>query len=123
MNPYILVALGGAIGALIRFAIGRYLAALGAPAFISTLFVNTLGSFCIGLAFAVLVANRESSSELTPFVIVGILGGFTTFSAFSMELLQFIQTDRIAWAITYALVAIIIGIIACAFGFKLGTQI
>ena len=90
---YLLVALGGAMGATLRYAIGM---AVVFP--FGTLLVNIIGSFAIGIAFVAF----DHSTRAHPFVLTGLLGGFTTFSAFSLDTLKLIEAGRIASAGLYA---------------------
>lgn len=81
---FLLVALGGAIGSCLRYGVGMAVLRLVGPGFpLGVLAVNILGSFLMG-AFAVLTIERELA-HLNPLVMAGLLGGFTTFSAFSLE--------------------------------------
>jgi len=78
------VALGGAIGAVLRFLAGVGILRLVGPGFpLAVMTVNILGSFAMGM-FVVYAAQR-GMTYLTPLVMTGLLGGFTTFSAFSLE--------------------------------------
>ena len=79
MNVFIMVMAGGAIGAGLRYGSGLWVKSIGAPAFLATGFVNLLGSFLIGVAFALMVATRNEPSPYAPLIITGLLGGFTTF--------------------------------------------
>ncbi|MBT6329450.1 MAG: fluoride efflux transporter CrcB, partial [Kordiimonadaceae bacterium] len=86
MNMIFAVAAGGAIGATGRFLVGRLMLNIMGPGFPwGTLTVNILGSFLIGLAVQLLAMRYSLSHEWQGFLIIGVLGGFTTFSAFSME--------------------------------------
>lgn len=81
----LLVALGGAIGAAVRFLTGVGMMRLMGPADfpLAIITVNVIGSFLMGV-FVVLAAHR-GLTHFSPFVMTGLLGGFTTFSAFSLE--------------------------------------
>lgn len=83
---YLYVAIGGGLGAVLR-----YLVALSVAFPIGTLCVNVVGSFLMGLAF-VWFASRSGSWQL--FVMTGVLGGFTTFSAFSLDTLKLIEAGK-----------------------------
>ncbi len=84
----LLVAIGAAIGGVARYLIGGWLASLLGPDFPwGTVFVNVTGSFVIGVVL-VLVQGGALPAGARPFVAVGILGGYTTFSSFSYETLQ-----------------------------------
>ena len=103
------VALGGAIGAVLRYAVGL---AVVFP--IGTLAVNVAGSFAIGLVW-VIFAARGLQGWL-PFVMTGILGGFTTFSAFSLDTLRLVETGRLAAAGGYVMASVLVSLAACAAG-------
>ena len=110
MPHLLLVMLGGAIGAG-----ARHLAGLGALRWIgpgfpwATLFVNLIGSLFMGLLAGWLV--RGGGSEATRlFFAVGILGGFTTFSAFSLETFSMLQRGDLGMAATYVIVSVIGGV-------------
>jgi fluoride exporter len=115
MNQVLLVALGGAVGSVLRFGVG--LAALrvfgvGLPW--GTLIVNVAG----GLAMGVLVARSESES-LRLLLGVGLLGGFTTFSAFSLETVRLAEANPGAAAL-YVLASLVLSVGACWLGMVLG---
>lgn len=96
MEKYLLVALGGAIGATARFATVTWVARRLGPGFPwGTVAVNVLGSFVMGIAFAVLIERMPAgAARLAPLVMAGVLGGFTTFSAFSLDVLQLLERER-----------------------------
>ena len=97
------VALGGAIGAAFRFLIGTIVAfPLG------TLTVNVLGSFLMGLAFVGL-ANKGLERWI-PFAMAGVLGGFTTFSAFSLDTLKLFEAGRVGAAGGYVVASVVLSI-------------
>ncbi len=107
------VALGAALGALARWRIGIAMASVAAPFPLGTLAVNAVGGFAIGVAM-VLVA-RSSLWHL--FLVTGVLGGFTTFSAFSAESLVLIQRGQWPMAMLHS-VAHVVGALTCtALGF------
>ncbi len=101
MIPTILqVALGGAIGASARYAVGVALLRAMGPGFpVATIAVNIVGSFLMG-AFVVFAGSR-GLTHLSPFVMTGILGGFTTFSAFSLEALTLWERGDVGQAAIY----------------------
>lgn len=83
---YILVAIGGAIGAALRHGVNRAALALWGPNYpFGTLAVNVLGSFLMGLVVAAFVARSGAVENWRLFLTTGVLGGFTTFSAFSLD--------------------------------------
>ena len=81
LSQTLLVALGGAVGAAARFALGVALARPGFP--VAVLTANVVGSFAMGIV--VVWLGRAGLGHLQPLVMTGLLGGFTTFSAFSLE--------------------------------------
>ncbi|MDR9803698.1 fluoride efflux transporter CrcB [Rhizobium hidalgonense] len=92
MIQALLVALGGAIGSLLRYYVGQWSLRLMGPAFPwGTLTVNVVGCFVIGV-FAELIARKFNASvELRLLLITGFLGGFTTFSAFSLDAISLFE--------------------------------
>ncbi len=95
--------LGGAIGAGFRYHIGRVAAAqLGATFPWGTWIVNLLGGFLAGILLGVLLAEGARGDPLRLFLGVGVLGGFTTFSAFSAETANMLQRGEIMIAAAYA---------------------
>ena len=104
------VALGGAIGATLRWALGlAFLRALGPTALpLPVLTANVLGSMAMG-AFVVLAAQR-GLAHISPFVTTGLLGGFTTFSAFSLETVMLIERGQAATAALYILLSVALSV-------------
>lgn len=96
-----LVALGGAIGAACRFLVGvGVLRLFGVAEFpLAIITVNVVGSFLMGVF--VVAAAQKGLTHLSPFVMTGVLGGFTTFSAFSLETVTLIERGQIAAAGAY----------------------
>ena len=92
MIQAILVAFGGAIGSVLRYYVGQWALRLMGPAFPwGTLAVNVVGCFVIGV-FAELIARKfDASVELRLLLITGFLGGFTTFSAFSLDAISLFE--------------------------------
>jgi CrcB protein len=112
LAPVLQVALGGAIGAVLRYLTGIGLVRLfGHTTFpLGVLTVNVAGSFAMGL-FIGLAAHR-GLTPLSPFVVTGILGGFTTFSAFSLEAVTLYERGAIGLAAAYVLANVIFSIAA-----------
>lgn len=107
MMTLLQVALGGAIGSVLRFLT---VANIGAP--LGTLVVNVAGSFVMGVLFVVLTAR----AGLSPLLMAGILGGFTTFSAFSLDALKLWQSGQALPALAYIGASVILSLIAVALG-------
>jgi len=113
------VALGGALGALLRTFVSGGLQGMLGPAFPwGTLGVNVSGSFLMGILFAA-VQRGTIPPEFQALLAVGLLGSFTTFSAFSMETLTLLQEGAWIRAVTYAAGSVVLGLGAVAAGFAL----
>lgn len=109
------VALGGAIGAALRFALASNLVRLSPAGFpIGIMTVNILGSFIMGLA--VVWLGRTGQNHLQPFLMGGILGGFTTFSAFSLEAITLIERGQIMQATGYIAGSVALSLAGLALG-------
>jgi len=100
------VAVGGAIGSVLRYGM---VAAVGAP--VGTLVVNVLGSLVMGVLFVVL----SGRAGLSPLLMAGVLGGFTTFSAFSLDAMKLWEGGRLQ-ALGYVAASVILSLAAVAFG-------
>ncbi len=101
------VAIGGAVGSVLRYLL---VVGIGAPA--ATLVVNVLGSFTMGVLF-IMLATRTS---LSPLLMTGVLGGFTTFSAFSLDALKLWEGGQPLQAMLYVLASVILSLVAVALG-------
>ncbi|PTX57196.1 CrcB protein [Litoreibacter ponti] len=103
------VALGGAIGAALRFLAGVGIFRLTGPGFpYAILTVNIVGSFVMGLF--VVFAAKTANTHLSPFVMTGLLGGFTTFSAFSLEAFTLFERGQTGAAAIYVLASVVLSI-------------
>jgi len=110
------VALGGALGAVGRYLVGLSLkTASGFPC--ATMSVNILGSLLMGLVIGWLSRQNGGSDALRLFVAVGILGGFTTFSTFSMDLFTLLERRDIAATMLYLGGSLLGGLLAFIIGF------
>jgi len=113
---YLAIALGGALGSVLRYAVQSALrpAAGGFPW--GTLAVNLAGSFLIGLC-AALAERQGAGSWVRPWLMVGFLGGFTTFSAFSLENLHLLRSGQVVSLFTYVAVSVVGGLSLAAAGY------
>ena len=120
---YLAVALGGALGALSRFGIGQWLADSGyAHLHPATFLVNLIGALLVGVLFV--GAERFTLSEPARLgMSVGFLGAFTTFSAFSLQLLTDIQEGQVLRAVIYALATVFLCLISCLVGMELARSV
>lgn len=114
---YLWVGLAGGLGALLRFSVSRVAVAQGWVGFpYATMFVNVFGSFLIGYLAWMLVQRWGFSEEVKFVVVSGFLGGFTTFSAFSLEVVNMLEQGGIVRAAFYMFATLILCIAFCAFG-------
>jgi fluoride exporter len=120
MMQWLAIALGGALGSVLRFAAVGYLTPLLNYRFpLGTFVVNLLGSFLIGVAYVLLVEKTSVAVEYRLFFITGVLGGFTTFSAFSLEILQLGQEGHLLSAFAYAASSVVLGLLMAFAGIAL----
>lgn len=119
VTKLLLVALGGALGASIRYLLGLWIAARVGPDFPwGTFIINVSGSFLIGVALG-LVSEGYLSAEMRLFVAVGILGGYTTFSTFSYETLELLADGTMRAFLFNALGQLAAGLVAVYLGLSL----
>ncbi len=129
MNKFLWVFLGGGIGSVLRYSIGLLVANLAPeeaePSHwltmypVATLMVNILGCGLIGVAWGMTNPTSTSHDTIRIALIVGVLGGFTTFSAFGWETLQLIQEQRIGSAGAYVLISVLGGLAAAWSGYSI----
>jgi len=123
MGAWVAVAAGGAIGSLARFWLTGVMTGLTGPRFPwGTLLINALGSFVIGLVAGITLipARVAVHPELRIFLMTGICGGFTTFSAFSLQTLELMQGGEVVAAMGYAAGSVVLCVIATYGGWMLG---
>lgn len=115
---YLWVGMAGGVGAVTRFAVSRLINNLGWAAFpYATLAVNVLGSLLIGYLAISLQHRWGVSDQLKTVVITGLLGGFTTFSAFSLETIKLIEQGALFKSAVYVSVTVTLCLGACAVGY------
>ena len=115
-----LVALGGGIGASLRYAISSWITYDSFP--IATILVNILGSFILGVV-ALSVSHSLISTELALFLGVGIIGSFTTMSAFSVETIEMLQDGNVSSASIYIILTFTLCPILAWLGWVVGTKL
>src|SRR5690554_333550 len=120
LYSYFLVALGGALGSVLRFGISGVLKSESSwpwPTFV----VNVLGSILIGLLVAYLQVSPKEAwrNELLYFGVIGFCGGFTTFSAFSKELFYLLENQSVVLFLLYSIGSLALGVIAFALAYFL----
>lgn len=115
---FILVGAGGALGSMLRYGVTLLFAALGWSGNLATMAVNIIGSFAIGL-----LSGSVQNSAWLLLLTVGLCGGFTTFSTFSIQSVRLIQEGRIWAGLSYILLSVIICVLMAAAGYWLGKKL
>lgn len=121
MLNILLVAIGGAFGSVCRYLTGLLMTRIfGANFPWGTITVNILGSFAIGFLTELVARRFNASMEMRLLLVVGILGGFTTFSSFSLDTVALIEKGAVTSAFIYVAASVAISLIATFAGFALG---
>ncbi len=124
MNGILYVALGGALGASGRYALGHVMFKLMGPGYPwGTLVANVLGGLAMGLLVGWLAFRVSGGEHLRLFLAVGVLGGFTTFSSFSLEALRMIETKAYGTAAGYISASVIFSIFAVFLGLIIARKV
>jgi CrcB protein len=117
MPSLLLVMIGGAVGAGLRWEFGRLaLSHLGPDFPWGTLGVNLIGGLLMGILAGAMLGQGSADRPLWLLLAVGLLGGFTTFSAFSFDLFAMLERGRLGTAAAYALVSVLGSLLFLAFG-------
>ena len=122
VRPYVVVAVGGALGALARYGVQLGLPHSPGAWPWATVAVNLTGCLLIGLLLAVLLARAPDHPWLRPFLATGVLGGYTTFSTFSVDAVQLVEAGRWPLAVAYVLVSVLGGLAAVVLGLGVGRR-
>jgi CrcB protein len=124
MNQIAAIAGGGAVGAVLRYWVSNWVYALSGRGFpYGTLAVNVLGSLVMGFLFVWLLERLSNDLTLRAFLLIGLLGAFTTFSTFSVETLNLIESGQLARALVNVLLSVVLCLAAAALGVLLARQI
>src|SRR5438445_12750629 len=118
MYPYLLVAIGGAIGSALRYGTGVFVGTWWRDPFpLGTLLINIIGSLVMGLFVGLMTRLLPSwQNDARLFFAVGVLGGFTTFSSFSVDAITMIERGDVGLATLYILVSVVFAIPALYLG-------
>ena len=117
IRNYLLIGLGGALGSMLRYGCSFLISHKYFPA--ATLLINTSGSFIIGIVVAFSLKNENFHQNWKLFLATGICGGFTTFSAFSLENLELLENGKPIIMLLYSVASVLLGVTAVWIGFKL----
>jgi CrcB protein len=123
MQGYILVMTGGALGASARYGLSRALGGISASWPWPTFVANVVGGLLMGMLAAHVLRSGPDAENMRLFVGVGLLGGFTTFSAFSLEMAQMIERGQMVLACGYALASVLLALAALFGGLALGRAV
>jgi fluoride exporter len=120
MTHILLVAAGGAVGSVLRYLVGLWTLRSFGPAFPwGTLTVNITGSFLIGVLAEAIARKFGASVEMRVFLITGILGGYTTFSAFSLDAMTLLERGEPVTALIYVASSVLLSALAVFAGLAL----
>ncbi len=112
MYSYFLVMIGGAVGAVARYQLGRMLSVSASGWPWHTFAANVFGGFAMGLLAGWLARMGTGGNDLRLLLGVGLLGGFTTFSAFSLEMALMVERGQLVLATGYALASVVLSLVA-----------
>lgn len=116
MLAYLAVALGGACGAMARFAVYNAATLAGYSSFLATLAVNTLGALLIGVLYVLLSEKGGLQPYGQHLLTIGFLGAFTTYSTYSLDALRMLEQGQLAYAVLYLLGTMLICLLATWLG-------
>lgn len=118
MHPYFLVAIGGAIGSVARYGTGVLVGRFWSSSFpLGTMLINIIGSLVMGVFVGLMARTLPSwQNDARLFFAVGVLGGFTTFSSFSLDAISMIERGDVLPAVTYVVGSVLIGLVALYLG-------
>ncbi len=123
MEVVVAVGLGGAVGAILRWWVGVLMSHLLAPVFLGTLVVNLAGSFLVGVLLIWFQGKLPINDVLRTGIVVGFLGGFTTYSAFSMEAVNMMMAGFYGRASAYVVVTVAVCLVGAWTGVMLGRSV
>ena len=124
MNQVLAIAAGGAVGSVLRFWMSTWVHALAGRGFpYGTLTVNVLGSLVMGFLFVLFLDRLTDNAVLRAGVLIGALGGFTTFSSFSIETFNLIEQGAVLKAVLNMAGSLVLCVGATWIGVILGRQV
>ncbi len=112
----LLVAVGGALGAMTRYSVYNVAAFYGNKPAWATFFINAVGAFLIGVAYLLLLEKSGEQAQLRSLITVGFLGAFTTYSSYSLDALQLFEQGQVGVALFYLLGTMVVCVLATWMG-------
>ncbi len=114
----LIVFLGGGVGAVCRYLFGMGFVRVAAPGqpYLATVMINVLGSLLMGVLIGILARNTGASDRWRLLLGVGVLGGFTTFSSYSLEAVMMIERKAYAVAAAYIVGSVLLGVLGLMLG-------
>ena len=110
---WLAVAIGGALGSVARYALSSWIFDITSHKFpYATLIVNVAGSFVMGILFVVVVERAVLPAEMRSLLMIGFIGAFTTFSAFSLDALGLWQNGHVLMSVIYMITTVILCLVA-----------
>jgi CrcB protein len=123
VNIALAVGAGGAVGSVLRYTLtNAVVRAVGTAFPYGTVLVNVIGSFVIGIMYVWLMERMGARPELRAFLIVGVLGGFTTFSSFSLETVTLLMQESYTKAVANVVVSVLLCVGCTWLGIQLARQ-
>ena len=124
MSQVLAIAGGGALGALLRYWVSTAVYAMAGRGFpYGTLVVNVLGSLVMGFLYIWLLERTLGGAGMRAFLLIGLLGAFTTFSTFSIETLMLMEGGQYIRALVNTLASVVLCVAAAALGVMLARQL
>ena len=124
MNSLLLIFIGAGLGGVARFSLGRLISAIVGTALpFATLGVNVFGGLLMGMAAIYLTRENANTDFIRNFIMIGLLGGFTTFSAFSLESVSLFENGNYFGLFAYITLSVVLSIGAVFIGMAIGRQL
>lgn len=121
MNQILAIAVGGALGSIARFGLSVWIHSWAGRDFpYGTFIVNVSGCIAIGFLFVLFTEGLSNNTVLRAAVLIGVLGGYTTFSTFSIEAFNLIEQGEALKALTYVLSSVVVGLLGTWLGIWIG---
>jgi CrcB protein len=115
---FIFIAIGGALGSILRYILSNFIQFyFKSPLPFSTISINIIGSFLIGLCYYLSKNSDFFNENLKLFLIIGIFGGFTTFSTFSLDFFKLVEQNQLLLAAIYIFISVFLSLIAVFAGY------